>query len=373
MSRPQYDRNEPFNELPLLPPPEEIENDPVVLKKLVASSRALASVNTNILRLPNPYMLVNTIALQEAKTSTAIENIFTTEDELYKAASETAQEENTDTATKEVLRYREALWAGYDNLKKKEVVDLQMILRVFQNIKNTTAGLRPSHAMVVIKRGESEFRAGEVIYTPPRGEGVIERLIQNLVEYLNDDEKYPTDPLLKMCIAHYQFEAIHPFQDGNGRTGRILNLLYLISKGLLSQPTLYLSKYIIQYKDDYYYKLGTVTQRGEWKDWILFMLDAVEKTAHLTNSMIDEILRQMEMSLEYGKSHLKWYNKEINETIYTQPYIKPQFIAATLGKTSRTTLTKYMAALVEARMLSAKKAGREVYYINDNLMRILGG
>jgi Fic family protein len=369
----QYDRNVPFNELPLLPPPEEVENDPVVLKKLVSSSRALASVNTNILRLPNPYMLVNTIALQEAKTSTAIENIFTTGDELYKAASETAREENTDTATKEVLRYREALWAGYDNLKDKEIVDVNMIIRVFQKIKDTTVGWRPPHAMVVIKRGESEFRAGEIIYTPPRGKGMIERLINNLVEYLNDDEKYPTDPLLKMCFAHYQFEAIHPFQDGNGRTGRILNLLYLISKGLLSQPTLYLSRYIIQYKDDYYYKLGAVTQRGSWKDWILFMLDAVEKTAHLTNSMIDEILSQMEVTLEYGKAHLKWYNKEINETIYTQPYIKPKFIAATLGKTSRTTLTKYMAELVDAKILSAKKVGREVYYINDNLMRILGG
>lgn len=371
MPRPPFDRSSPFNELPFLPPPKEIENDPIILKKLVTSSRALASVNTNILRLPNPYMLVNTIALQEAKASTAIENIFTTQDELYKAASETSREELVDNATKEVLRYREALWAGYENLKENKHIDLAMILKVVQKIKNTTLGLRPPHAMVVIKRGESEFRAGEVIYTPPRGQGIIEQLLGNLVEYLNDDEKYPTDPLLKMCFAHYQFEAIHPFQDGNGRTGRILNLLYLINKGLLSQPTLYLSRYIIQHKDDYYYKLGTVTQRGEWKDWTLFMLDGVEKTAHLTNRMIDEILIQMDATLEYGKTQLKWYNKEINETIYTQPYIKPAFIADTLGKTSRTTLTKYMAELVDARILSPKKVGREVYYINDNLVRIL--
>ena len=371
MERPKFDRNEPFNELPLLPPAGELENDPQILKKLIAASRALAAVNGNIMRLPNPFMLVNTIALQEAKTSTEIENIFTTEDELYKAVSETAQEIKVDPAIKEVLRYREALWAGYKTIADQKTIDISLLIKICQQIKNTVAEIRPPQAMVVIKRGQSELRAGEVIYTPPRGQKVIDNLMINLVEYLNDDEKYSADPLLKMCIAHYQFEAIHPFQDGNGRTGRILNLLYLINKGLLSQPILYLSKYIILRKDDYYFKLGAVTQRSSWKDWVLYMLDAVEKTSDITNNLINEILLQMDATLDHGKSKMKWYNKEINEAIFSQPYIKPQIIGDILDKTSRTTLTKYMTDLVEAKILTTKKEGTKVYYLNEDLIRIL--
>lgn len=371
---PPFDRNLPFNSIPLLPPPEDqVESDAVILKKLVQASRALATVNSNVLRLPNPYMLVNTIALQEAKSSTEIENIFTTEDELYKAISDTIQEEKANPATKEVLRYREALWKGFSQLGKKNEIDQALITEIFQQIKDTTAGLRPPQAMVVIKRGQSEFRTGEVVYTPPRGEGVVEKLMNNLIEYLNDDEQYPTDPLLKMCIAHYQFEAIHPYQDGNGRTGRILNLLYLVEKKLLSKPVLYLSKYIINNKDDYYYNLGVVSQRASWKNWILYMLDAVEKTSVMTNGIINEIVKQMEATLQHGKTKIKWYNKEVNEVIFSQPYSRPKTFGETLGKSSRTTLTKYMDELVTAKILTLKKDGKEVYYINDDLIRILEG
>ena len=366
-----FDRNKPYNSLPLLPPSVDLDNDPEVLKKLVSASRALASVDGNIKRLPNPYMLVNTIALQEARTSTEIENIFTTEDELYKAITDTVKESKANFATKEVLRYREALWAGYRSIKDIGTINLQSIIRISQQVKGTTLKIRSPQSQVVIKRGQTEFRAGEVVYTPPRGEKVIEKLMDNLIDFLNDDEKYPTDPLLKMCIAHYQFEVIHPFMDGNGRTGRILNLLYLVHKNLLSHPTLYLSKYIIVYKDDYYYKLGTVTQRGTWKDWVLYMLDAVEKTAGMTNTLINEILEQMESSLKYGKKHLKWYSKEVNEAIFSQPYIKPKVIKQVIGKSSRTTITKYMNELVTAGILSPIKDGSEVYYINNELIRIL--
>ena len=246
----------PFNDLPLLPLPEGIENDPGLLKKLVTASRALATVNTNVLRLPNPNMLVNTIALQEAKTSTEIENIFTTQDELYRAISDINNENKADPSTKEVIRYQEALWAGYKNLEIKGAIDINVIIDIFQQVKDTPAKIRSSQALVTIRRGQSEFRAGEIIYTPPRGEGVVEHFMDNLLEYMNDDNKFDTDPLLKMCISHYQFEAIHPFQDGNGRTGRIINLLYLINQNLLSQPILYLSKYIIMNKDDYYHHLS---------------------------------------------------------------------------------------------------------------------
>jgi Fic family protein len=368
-----YDRNQPFNNLPLLPPPAAIEDDVEILKKLVSASRALAAVNNSVLRLPNPYMLVNTIALQEAKTSTEIENIFTTEDELYKAISDTIQENNANTATKEVLRYREALWEGYRLISEKKVIDRDCIISIFRQVKNSSTGLRPPQSQTTIKRGQSEFRAGEVIYTPPRGEGLIEKLIDNLLEYLNNDEKYPADPLLKMCFAHYQFEAIHPFHDGNGRTGRILNLLYLVNKGLLSQPTLYLSKYIIVNKEDYYYKLGLVTQRGSWKEWVLYMLDAIENTSKLTDRLISEIIGQMDATLDYGKSKLKWYNKELNEVIFSQPYLKPGAIGELMERSSRTTLSKYMTDLVKTQILRPQKDGREIYYLNDELIRILQG
>jgi Fic family protein len=368
-----YDRNQPYNNIPLLPPPGEIENDIEVLKKLVSASRALATANNTVLRLPNPFMLVNTIALQEAKTSTAIENIFTTEDELYKAVSDTIQEDNANAATKEVLRYREALWEGYRKINEKKFIDLDSIISIFRQIKNSSAGIRPPQSQTTIKRGQSELRAGEIIYTPPRGVGLIEQLMVNLLDYLNNDEKYPTDPLLKMCFAHYQFEAIHPFQDGNGRTGRILNLLYLVNKGLLSQPTLYLSKYIIINKDDYYYNLGTVTQRGSWKEWVLYMLDAIENTSLLTEKLIIEILSQMNATLDYGKSKLKWYNKEINEAIFSQPYLKARTIGELIERSSRTTLSKYMTDLVKTGILSPQKDGKEVYYLNDDLIRILQG
>ncbi|MEZ4996838.1 MAG: Fic/DOC family N-terminal domain-containing protein [Bacteroidales bacterium] len=373
MTENKFDRNNPFNDLPLLPPSYEPDTDSDILKKLVTASRALASVNINVMRLPNPYMLVNTIALQEAKTSTEIENIFTTEDELYKAVSDTKNEENADLAVKEVLRYREALWAGYHALNETNILNLGSVLSIFRQIKNTTSGIRPPQANVVIRRGHSELRPGEVIYTPPRGNGIVERLMDNLLSYMNDDFRYPTDPLIKMCIAHYQFEAIHPFQDGNGRTGRILNLIYLVRTGLLNQPVLYLSKYIIVNKSDYYYNLGSVTQVGSWKKWILFMLDAVENASALTNNLINDILDQMDSTLKYGKSKIKWYTKEVNEAIFSQPYIKPKIIGKILGRTSRTTISKRMEELVAAKILTPKKDGSEVYYLNDDLIRILAG
>lgn len=373
MSNLKFDRLKPYNSLPLLAVNTDIENNPNILKRLVLASRALATVNGNLNRLPNPLMLINTLALQEAKSSTEIENIFTTEDDLYKAISENRKDAITKPATKEVLKYREALWTGFNSLQKNKGISSILIQQICNQIKETTSGYRPPQAQVVIKRGQSDFRSGEIIYTPPRKEGLIEILMDNLVDYLNNDEKYPADPLLKMCIAHYQFEAIHPFQDGNGRTGRILNLLYLFSKGLLSQPVLYLSKFIIVNKEDYYYKLGAVTQRNSWEPWIEYMLEATEKTSIHTNKLINEILLQMDSTLEYAKDKIKWYNKELNEVIFSQPYIKPSLIGKVIGKSSRTTLTKYVNELVSHKILRPKKNGVEVFYINDDLIRILEG
>ena len=364
-----FDRNIPFNDLPLLPLQDSIM-DREVLKKWGLASRALAELNKNILRIPNPNMLVNTISLQEAQSSTAIENIFTTEDELYKAVSDSVKEEAANPATKEVLRYREALWEGYKILLKKKSFNESIIVKIFQKIKNTRQGVRPPQSQVVIKRGQSKIKPGEIIYTPPRGRGVVEKKLNNLLHFLNSD-KYEIDPLLKMAIAHYQFEAIHPFTDGNGRTGRIINLLYLINQNLLSHPVLYLSKYIIDNKEEYYHLLSGVTQRQAWKPWLLYMLSAVEATAGNTNQTIDEILTQMSATHKHAKKKLKWYTMELNQGIFSQPYIKQKQIGELLNVTSRTTLTKYMKQLSDLGILSPIQDGREVFYLNNDLIRIL--
>jgi len=368
-----FDRNNPYNSLPLLPPDGKFGNDTEILKKLVIASRALAAVNSEITRLPNPLMLINTIAIQEARSSSEIENIFTTDDELFKAISDSKKEEYSDPATREVLRYREALWTGYNSISGSDELDLETIINIVRQIRDTRYGIRPPQARVVIRKGNSELRSGEIVYTPPRGEGVVESYMKNLIDFLNSHEISDFDPLIRMCVAHYQFEAIHPFQDGNGRTGRILNLLYLVQTGLLTQPVLYLSKYIIENKDSYYYLIAGVTQRNDWKRWILFMLDAIEKTSLNTRNLINDIIDQMDETYTYAKSKITWYNREVNECIFSQPYVKAKTIGEILNKTSRTTITKYMNELVSARVLSPKKDGLEVYYLNDDLLRILEG
>lgn len=365
---PKFDRNIPYNDLQNLPPSEDIV-DKEVLMKWGLASRALAELNKNILRIPNPTMLINTISLQEAQSSTAIENIFTTEDELYKAVSDTIKEGSANLATKEVLRYREALWGGYNSLLKEQKIDESIIIKVFQQIKNTKQGIRPPQSQVVIKRGQSELKPGEIIYTPPRGVEIIEQKINNMLTFLNTNTEF--DPLLKMAIAHYQFEAIHPFTDGNGRTGRVLNLLYLVNQKLLSHPVLYLSKYIITHKDDYYHLLSGVTQRQAWKPWLLYMLNAVESTAKFTNQKIDEILIQMDATHQYTNKKLKWYSVKLNQALFSQPYIKQKLVGKITGATSRTTLTKYMQQLIELGVLSSNEEGREVFYVNNDLIRIL--
>jgi Fic family protein len=368
-----FDRNKPYNHLPLLPPDKKLGDDPEILKKLILASRSLAAVNSEITRLPNPLMLINTISIQEARSSSEIENIFTTDDELFKAISDSKKEKYSDPATREVLRYREALWTGYNSISESGVLDLDTIINIVRQIKDPRFGIRPAQARVIIRKGNSEFRSGEIVYTPPRGEGVVESYLENLIDFMNRLDVSDFDPLIRMCIAHYQFEAIHPFQDGNGRTGRILNLLYLVQTGLLTQPVLYLSKYIIENKDSYYFLLAGVTQRNDWTSWIIFMLDAIEKTSINTKNLIKDIIDQMDETYEYAKSKISWYNRDVNECLFSQPYVKAKTIGEILKKTSRTTITKYMNELVTARILSPKKDGLEVYYLNDDLIRILEG
>ncbi len=367
-----FDRNQPYNHLPLLPPSEEIL-DIEVLTHWGLASRALAELNRNLLRLPNPNMLANTLSLQEAKSSSEIENIFTTSEELYRALSDSGNVEKTNPATKEVMRYREALWAGYHEVKKLEKIDQSTIIRIYQKVKDTVQGIRPPQSEIFIRRGDSEFRAGGIVYTPPRGKGVVEEKLNNLVNYLNDEPLHQVDPLIKMAIAHYQFEAIHPFSDGNGRTGRILNLLYLFNKNLIKHPVLYLSKYIIENKDEYYHLLGAVTQQAAWKPWIVYIMRAVEQTSKHTNHLIDAILSQMQATLDYGKQELKWYSWEINEALFAQPYIRPKAIEKIIQKGSRTTINKYISQLTALGILTRKEIGGQIFYINTDMVRILEG
>lgn len=362
----KFDRNAPFNDLPDLPIPGHVIDKEVLLSWGYAS-RELAGLNRNLLRIPGPLMLTNTILLKEAQSSAAIANIFTTDDELYKAVSDTTKEVQANAAIKEVLRCREALWDDCTALTKSGQLTPATAIHIFRQIKTTHQGIRQSQA--VIRRGQSEVRPGEIIYTPPRGAGILEKKLENLFRYMNGDA--PVDPLLKMAIAHYQFRAIHPFTEGNGRTGRILNLLYLVHQKLLPHPVLCLSKYISDNKEEYDECLAGVSQQQAWKPWLLYMLRAVKEASALTNRKIDEMLLQMEATYTSTSKKLKWYTPELNLALFSRPYVKQKLVGSITGARSRTTLTKYMQQLVEAGVLSALEDGREVFYINNDLLWIL--
>ncbi|MFC2151979.1 Fic family protein [Bacteroidota bacterium] len=363
-----FDRNKPFNQLPKLPPAESKIYTTDILLALADANRSLGKLDGISQKLPNPLMLVNTIALQEAKSSSEIENIFTTDDELYKAIS------TTDTvispASKEVLRYRESIWMGVENITNKHNIELESIIHIYQKIKQTTAGIRPAHSNVRIVKGGKSVSSGEVVYTPPKGEKILKNLLDNCLEFINNDNLYEIDPLLKMAISHYQFEAIHPFSDGNGRTGRILNTLILMIKGLLTYPILCLSKYIINNKDSYYHYLNGVSTRNDWQGWLIFMLTAVKETADYTILKIEEIMQQFNDTRKHIEKHFPKFEYSVVEAIFTQPYIKAIHIVGEKIK-SRNTARKYLDQLCDINVLELKQVGNENIYINNDLVRIL--
>ena len=364
-----FDRNKPFNNLPLLPPSDDKIFKTEILLKLSEASRSLGKLDGVSQKLPNPLMLVNTIALQEAKSSSEIENIFTTDDELYKALSTT--DLITSPAAKEVLRYRESLWLGVNSISEKKEIELNTIAGIYQKIKETNTGFRPEHSNVRIIKGGEGLTSGEVIYTPPRGDKLLSDLLMNLMHFINDDENINIDPLLKMAISHYQFEAIHPFTDGNGRTGRILNILLLMNKGLLKFPILYLSKYIINNKDSYYHHLNGVSSGQSWEEWLKYMLTAVKETSDFTIFKIEEIIQQFDDTRKHIEKHLPKFDYSVIEAIFTQPYIKAVHIVGDKIK-SRNTAAKYLNQLCQLQVLELKHIGSENVYINRDLVRILG-
>ena len=364
-----FDRNIPYNQLPPLPPATELYRDEEVLKKLMLASRRLAELKGLASTLPNQSIFVNTIALREAKASSAIENIFTTDDELYRSLSY-QEDDYLEGPAKEILHYREALWKGFQRITAERTLTIDTIIDVYREVKRTHDGIRPYQAEVVIKKRGWGSLVAETVYTPPRGKGVVEKKMAELLEFLNDDTKYPIDSLLKMAMAHYQFEAIHPFRDGNGRTGRILCILYLIQKQLLDLPVLYLSAYILQNKDDYYWKLNGVTGTLLWKSWILYMLEAVSQTVEYTT---DKILRikdliektrtmMMENNLPVGKMDLP--------KLFEQPYIRPRNLLSEKIR-SVNTAKKYLSQLESLGMLTKEKVGKEYIWFNTDLMTIL--
>lgn len=363
-------REIPWNDLPNLPIREELYRTVEIMEKLGDAKAALARLQGRSAVIPNQGLLINTISLQEAKMSSEIENIFTTDDELYKAFSD----KNTETigSSKEVLRYREALWSGYNYLTQNMKFDLNYFIKVFQEIKQTTDEIRPDFSHTTIKQSGSGPNSGQVIYTPPRGKNVIQDKLENLIHFVNDDELFKIDHLLKMTIAHYQFEAIHPFRDGNGRTGRIFNINYLTNKKLLDVPILFLSSYILDNKNDYYSGLMGVSQRGNWKDWILFMMRAIEYTSDITFRKINDIVSSKDAILEYIKKDKRKFRNPENlvETLFTQPFTKVKHLVEA-GIYAENTARDYLNKLSEMRVLEKKEIDGHHYYLNLELYKIL--
>ena len=365
------DRNVPWNDLPDLPIHPKLYRTVEIMEQLANAKSALGRLQGRSIAIPNQGIFVNTISLQEAKASSEIENIFTTDDELYQAFSEEGDEIVIKGPSKEVLRYREALWAGDEHLKKTHLFTEDYFINIYQIIKQTNDGIRPPSARIYIRQGGSGPNAGQTIYTPPRGKGILQQKLANLIDFVNDDKTYPIDPLIKMAIAHYQFEVIHPFRDGNGRSGRIFNINILTQKGLLDQPILFLSKYIIEHKSDYYSLLAGVTQRALWEQWILYMLRAVENTANLTFDKINDILEAKDGILEaiHEDTKIRKADKLI-QMIFTQPLTKVSHL--TDAKIyAEATARNYLNELSEMGILEKRTISGHHYYLNLELYRIL--
>ncbi|MDN5200595.1 Fic/DOC family N-terminal domain-containing protein [Fulvivirgaceae bacterium BMA10] len=363
-----YDRNKPHNQLPLLPPPDDKIITIEILQALNKANKALAELKGLAKKLPNQSMLVNTIALREAKASTEIENIFTTDDELYRSLS--GNDLSLKGNAKEVLHYRQALWEGLNQIREKGIIDENLIIKVYRKIKQVNDGFRPPQTETVIRKRGSGLLETAVIYTPPRGENVIQEKLSNLITYLNDDDQYDYDPLIKLAISHYQFEAIHPFRDGNGRTGRVLAILLMIQKGLLDVPILYLSAYIIQNREDYYQLLNKVTTLHIWKDWMLYIFRAIEETATYTINKINDIDRLFEKIQELVSEKLPHVRKEVIEKIFEQPYTSPKKLLDQNIK-SINTAKKYLSQLEDEGILISEKIGKEIVYLNIDLFNLL--
>ncbi len=349
--------------IPQLPLAIELETK-IVLKKLAKAHQALAELKGVSGVIPNQSILISTLSLQEAKDSSAIENIITTHDELYK--SDASAKQFTTHAAKEVYSYAMALRNGYEKVKKNGLLINTIILEIQQTLEENSAGFRKLPGTVL-----KNDQTGEVVYTPPQDEKQIRSLMNNLEQFINDDALSDNDPLTKMAIIHHQFESIHPFYDGNGRTGRIINILYLVKHGLLDLPVLYLSRYINQNRSEYYRLLQAVRDQEAWETWVLYMLDGIEQTSRQT---INLILGMRDLML-YFKHRMrtelpKIYSQDLLNNLFRHPYTKVDFVMEEL-QIHRKTAVKYLDELVRIGLLSKHKRWKDNYYLNDALFDLL--
>lgn len=360
----KYNPNLPFNDLPDLPPFENLETVEI-LKLAIESNKLLAELKGYCQTLPNPNLLLNTIVLQESKESNAIENIVTTQDELYKATIELS-DTIKNAAAKEVIQYREAMYWGLEQMHKNEIITTNLLVGIMQRLRNTNDNVRKNIGTKLANPVNDE-----IVYTPPEGEELLRNKLSMLEKFINEDEFANLDPLIKMALIHYQFEAIHPFNDGNGRTGRILNILYLINKKLIGLPVLYLSYYIIQNKSDYYKLLKEVTEKQNWNEWVKFIVKGVGETAAITLEKINAILQLKNNSEEILKQALKTsYTREISDMLFSYPYIKINVLVIN-NIAKRQTAGEYLKKIEATGILSSIKIGKETYYVNHKLMAIL--
>lgn len=355
-------------EIPLLPLPYDLETK-AVLRQANKANRKLAELKGVAQTIPNERILISSLTLQEAKDSSAVENIVTTQDDLYRAGLD-AGFTLIGAATKEVLFYREAINEGFKLVRNKNILTLNDIKRIQEVLEQNSAGFRTTPG-TQLKRSSD----GAVIYTPPQDGQLIVELMSNLEQFINDDELCPIDPLVKMAIIHHQFESIHPFYDGNGRTGRIVNILYLVTSGLLDLPILYLSKYITHNKAEYYERIqairnATGDNSAQWEEWILYMLRGVEQTAEETITLVKNIGNLMTkykniIRPAFGRK----YSHELLNGLFYHPYTKIGHLESNM-QVSRQTAAKYLDKLASLGLLQKERMGKENYYINTQLMEL---
>lgn len=346
-----------YDALPLLPPPGDLETKRV-LKKAIEAREILARFDAQASALPNPAVLINVIPLLEAQASSEIENIVTTTDELFEA---TAYQSGAAPAAREALRYRSALRMGFDEIGERPITE-RTTARLCSAIRGHEVSFRRGEVYI----GDS--LAGQRIYTPPATPQVIERLLDNWATFIN--EPSDLDPLVMMAVAHYQFEAIHPFDDGNGRTGRIVNVLMLCEAGLLQLPLLYLSRYIIESKDEYYRLLRGVTSSNGWEEWILYMLEGVRVTAVRSIELVEQVQAVRDEVIDEVRRVLRSANSDLVDVLMEQPYSRARDVVERCGVT-RQTATRWLRDLTEAGALAQLKAGRETLFVNRQLMDVL--
>lgn len=335
---------------------------PVILKKLASSSRALAELKGLAASIPNQGILINALGLQEAKDSSEIENIVTTHDELFKDAI--SPDEINSAAAKEVQRYRQALRAGFALVDTTRLITSNHLLHIQAVLEDNNAGFRRLPGTTL------KDTAGNIVYTPPQHPADIVQMMGDLERFINDNDLFAVDPLIKMALIHHQFESIHSFYDGNGRTGRILNVLYLVHQGLLDIPVLYLSNYIVAHKTEYYHLLQKTRESDAWEEWVVYMLTAVEVTARQTMTKVSAIKQALYDYKHRIRLAHKFYSQDLINSLFMHPYAKIAFLMADL-KITRSTATKYLDLLVDDGLLQKHKSGKSSYYINVALFQIL--